>query len=63
MKQRITREQLPEQMHISGQAVSKYENETSTPDINMLPRLADYFGITIDELLDYKLKSGISYPY
>jgi orotate phosphoribosyltransferase len=53
----LTQEQLAEQLHISGQAVSKWENETSTPDIKMLPILADYFGITIDELMDYKLNA------
>lgn len=53
----LTQEQLAEQLHISGQAVSKWENETSTPDISMLPRLADCFGITIDELMDYKLNA------
>ena len=53
----VTQEQLAEQLHISGQAVSKWENETSTPDITMLPLLAEYFGITIDELMDYKLNA------
>ena len=53
----ITQEQLAEILHVSGQAVSKWENETSNPDITMLPVLADLFGITIDELLDYKLNA------
>lgn len=53
----ITQDQLAEQMHISGQAVSKWENGTCYPDITMLPALADYFGITIDELLDYRLNA------
>lgn len=53
----LTQEQLAEHLHISGQAVSKWENETSTPDITMLPLLADLFGITIDELMDYKLNA------
>ncbi len=53
----LTQEQLAEQLHISGQAVSKWEKETSTPDITMLPKLADFFGITIDELMDYKLNA------
>ena len=47
----LTQEQLAEQLHVSGQAVSKWENETSTPDITMLPILADYFGIPIDDLI------------
>lgn len=53
----ITQEQLADVLNISGQAVSKWENDTSSPDISMLPILADYFGITIDELLDHRLNS------
>lgn len=53
----ITQEQLAEQLHISGQAVSKWENQTALPDISCLPLLADFFGVSIDELMDYKLNS------
>lgn len=53
----ITQEQLAEVLNISGQAVSKWENGSSFPDISMLPILADYFGITIDELLGHRLNS------
>ncbi len=44
-----TQDQLAEKLGISFQAVSKWENATSFPDITMLPQLADIFGITIDE--------------
>jgi len=47
----ITQDQLAEYMSVSSQAVSKWENDLSCPDISLLPRLADYFGITVDELL------------
>ena len=50
----MTQEQLAERLHISGQAVSKWENETALPDITLLPALADCFGVTIDELMDYE---------
>lgn len=53
----ITQEQLAEHLHISGQAVSKWENQTALPDISCLPSLADYFGVTIDELMGYKLNA------
>ncbi len=56
MNSGLTQEQLAERLHISGQAVSKWENGTALPDIVLLPALADCFGITIDELMDYKLK-------
>jgi len=47
----ITQDQLAEHMGVSSQAVSKWENDLSCPDIALLPRLSDYFGITIDKLL------------
>ena len=50
----ITQEALGEVLGISGQAVSKWENESALPDILILPKLADYFGISIDELMGYK---------
>ena len=51
-KQRgITQEQLADSIGISFQAVSKWENNQSCPDISVLPDLADVFGISVDELL------------
>lgn len=47
----ITQDQLAEHIGVSAQAVSKWENDISCPDITILPQLADYFSITIDELL------------
>lgn len=52
-----TQERLAEELHISCQAVSKWENSAAFPDISMLPLIAEYFGITIDELLGHKLNS------
>ena len=46
----ITQEELAEQMHVSPQSVSKWETNTTTPDIALLPLLAVYFGVTIDSL-------------
>ena len=46
----ITQEALAEQLGISPQAVSKWERNTATPDIQLLPALSSYFGVTIDEL-------------
>ncbi len=46
----LTQEQLAGVLNISYQAVSKWENEQSSPDISALPLLADTLGLTIDEL-------------
>ena len=49
-----TQEQLGEKVGVSAQAVSKWENDQTCPDITTLPLLADLFGITTDELLGIK---------
>lgn len=47
----MTQDKLAEQLGVTAQAVSKWENDQSCPDISMLPKLAGIFGISIDALL------------
>ena len=47
----MTQEQLAQRVGVSAQAVSKWENNLSCPDITILPELASIFGISVDELL------------
>lgn len=47
----LTQDQLAEKLGITAQAVSKWENDLSCPDIAILPALADIFGISTDVLL------------
>ena len=47
----LTQDALAEQLGVTAQAVSKWENDQSCPDIAMLPRIARVFGISVDELL------------
>jgi len=49
-----TQEQLAEYLCISYQAVSKWENNVTTPDIFLLPKIAEYFDVPIDELFKVK---------
>ena len=56
-KQRgITQEQLANAIGISFQAVSKWENNIALPDITMAPVLANFFGVSMDELFDFCLQ-------
>ena len=50
-RMKLTQDQLAEQLGVTAQAVSKWENDQSCPDITMLPKLAEIYGITTDELL------------
>ena len=50
MKKNVRQDELAEFLGVSAQAVSKWETEASLPDVTLLPRIAVYFGVTIDEL-------------
>ena len=46
----VTQEGLAEALGVTAQAVSKWERDAAAPDIQLLPALSAYFGVTIDEL-------------
>ena len=50
----LTQEELADKLGVSSQAVSKWENDLSCPDIMLLPSLAKIFDTTTDELLSGK---------
>ena len=47
----LTQEQLAEIFHVSAQAVSRWENDQAYPDVGLLPGLAMYFEVSMDELM------------
>lgn len=53
----MTQSDVADALHISHQAVSKWERLESLPDITILPGLAKLFDISIDELLNGKKKA------
>jgi len=50
-----TQEELANAVKISAQAVSKWENNASSPDTELLPAIADFFGVSIDRLFSRTL--------
>ena len=48
-------EDIGNKVDVSPQAVSKWENDLSAPDISLLPELADILNVTLDELLGRKI--------
>lgn len=51
----ITQDTLATAIGVTPQAISRWESEGGYPDIELLPMLADFFSVSIDELLGYKL--------
>ena len=47
----ITQEQLAEIFNVSYQTISRWETDSSYPDIEMLPVIADFFNTTVDKLM------------
>ena len=48
-----TQEQLAEVLGVTAQAVSRWESGGSYPDMDLIPSIANFFGVTIDELFGY----------
>ena len=57
----LTQEGLAQKLGVTNQAVSKWESGQSCPDLALLPRIADLFGIPIDELFGREPKA-VSFP-
>lgn len=49
-----TQENLADALGVTNQAVSRWEKNGSYPDMELIPSIANYFGITIDELFGYR---------
>ena len=53
----LTQEQLSASLNISAQAVSKWEMGASYPDMTMIPTIAAFFNVSLDELFDFDVKN------
>lgn len=50
-EQGMTQSQAAERLHVSAQAVSKWERGQGCPDVSLLPLLAELFGVSVERLL------------
>lgn len=60
----LTQEQMAEIFNVSPQAISRWETGSTYPDITLLPIIADFFGLSIDDLLGSsqdKIKARVDY--
>ena len=51
----MTQLELAEKMGVTDKAVSKWERDLSFPDVNSIPRLAEIFNVTVDEIMHVKV--------
>ncbi len=57
-EKKITQEQLAELFNVSGKTVSRWETGRNMPDLDLLIRLSDYYGVDIREIFDGERRDG-----
>ena len=58
-KKGVSQSTVAEHLNISRQSISKWENNSSYPDLDNLVRLSEYYEVTVDDLL--KENQGLKY--
>lgn len=58
---KLTQEELAAKMNVTPQAVSRWENEISLPDITLIPRISEVLNMSCDTLLKSKEERSINY--
>jgi len=53
----VTQEQLAEYLSITYQSVSKWENNITAPDLQLIPAIAEFFGVSINKLFKVKINA------
>ena len=53
----MTQLALAEKMGVTDKAVSKWERDLSYPDLNSIPKLAEIFGVSVEDLMQNRLES------
>lgn len=56
-KMNITQDTLAQQLGVTNQAVSKWESDQCCPDVMLLPKIADIFAISMDELFGREVQA------
>ena len=58
----MTQLELAEKMGVTDKAVSKWERDSSFPDVSSIPKLAEIFEVSVDDLMQVKTKTKETPP-
>ena len=54
----FTQEQLAEALGVTFASVSKWERGAAAPELNLIAKMADFFGVSLDALVGFALQNG-----
>lgn len=54
----LTQEQLAEALGVTFASVSKWERGAAAPELNLIAKMADFFGVSLDALVGFALQNG-----
>ena len=57
-EKKLSQGDLAEQLSVSRQSVSKWENNSAVPDLDKLVKLSTIFGVSLDELVKGEMQAG-----
>lgn len=60
ISKKLTQQQLADELHVTKQAISKWEKGKSIPDITSVELLASFFGVSVDYLINDNIEAGNS---
>lgn len=58
----LTQEQLAEMLGVTNRSISRWETGATMPDFDLLIQVAEYFGVSADEILDGERKPKSANP-
>ena len=62
-RRNLTQEQLAQELNVSRQVIAKWEKGESTPDLHHSMNIANFFGVTLDALVNHNSEvTGIDIP-
>ena len=59
-QEKLSQDDFANIFHVSRQTVSNWENGKSYPDVEMLVKISDYFGISVDQLIKKETKPSVA---
>lgn len=63
VERHVSQEDLADYLNVSRQTISRWESSITSPDLNMLEKICEYFEVSYEELLNHPKDKKSHYPF